>query len=64
MPITGDQTLLKQINRMAIRRVRQQARNQRADLAKETGLTKSTVSLLAQELIDEGWLVEQVLWKR
>jgi len=59
MPITGDQTLLKQINRMAIvRRVRQQAGQSRADLAKETGLTKSTVSLLAQELIDEGWLVE------
>lgn len=59
MSITGDQTLLKQINRMAIvRRVRQQSGLSRADIAKETGLTKSTVSLLAQELIDEGWLVE------
>ncbi|GAA5178155.1 ROK family transcriptional regulator [Niveibacterium umoris] len=62
MPITGDQTLLKQINRMAIvRRVRQQSGLSRADIAKETGLTKSTVSLLAQELIDEGWLVEHAI---
>ena len=30
----------------------------RAELAKETGLTKSTVSLLIQDLIDEGWLSE------
>ena len=30
----------------------------RADLAKETGLTKSTVSLLVQHLIDDGWLIE------
>ena len=30
----------------------------RAELAKETGLTKSTVSLLVQDLIDEGWLFE------
>ena len=59
MPITGDQTLLKQLNRMAIVRcVRQRAGQSRADLAKETGLTKSTVSLLVQELIDEGWLLE------
>ncbi|HSD38605.1 MAG TPA: ROK family transcriptional regulator [Rhodocyclaceae bacterium] len=30
----------------------------RADLATNTGLTKSTVSQLVQELIDEGWLSE------
>lgn len=30
----------------------------RAELAKETGLTKSTVSLLVQDLIDEGWIFE------
>ncbi|MCX9154503.1 ROK family transcriptional regulator [Niveibacterium sp. 24ML] len=62
MPITGDQTLLKQLNRMAIVRcVRQRAGQSRADLAKETGLTKSTVSLLVQELIDEGWLQENAI---
>lgn len=30
----------------------------RADLAKETGLMKSTVSLLVQDLIGDGWLKE------
>lgn len=59
MSITGDQSLLKQINRMAlVRAVRQQAGLSRADLAKLTGLTRSTVSLLCQELIDEGWFIE------
>ena len=59
MAITGDQRLLKRINRMAlVRLVRSRPGLSRADLAEETGLTKSTVSLLAQELIDEGWLQE------
>lgn len=59
MPITGDQSLLKQINRMAlVRAIQRQPSMSRADLAKATGLTKSTVSLLVQELIDEGWLAE------
>lgn len=30
----------------------------RAQLAEHSGLTRSTVSLLAQQLIDEGWLAE------
>jgi len=60
MSITGDQSLLKQINRMALVRViRRLPGLSRADVAKETGLTKSTVSLLVQELIDEGWLAER-----
>lgn len=59
MSITGDQSLLREINRMALVRVVQRAPGlSRADLAKETGLTKSTVSLLVQDLIDEGWLEE------
>lgn len=59
MTITGDQRLLKRINRMAmVRLVRARPGLSRADLAAETGLTKSTVSLLVQELIDEGWLRE------
>lgn len=57
--ITGDQSLLREINRMAlVRVVQRQPGLSRADLAKETGLTKSTVSLLVQDLIDEGWLRE------
>lgn len=59
MSITGDQSLLREINRMALVRVVQRLPGlSRAELAKETGLTKSTVSLLAQDLIDEGWLLE------
>ncbi|MFB0935481.1 MAG: ROK family transcriptional regulator [Propionivibrio sp.] len=59
MTITGDQSLLREINRMAlVRVVQRQPGLSRADLAKETGLTKSTVSLLVQDLIDEGWMVE------
>ncbi len=30
----------------------------RADLARQTGLQRSTVSLIVDELIDEGWVVE------
>lgn len=60
MAITGDQRLLKRINRMAmVRLVRSRPGLSRAELAGETGLTKSTVSLLVQELIDEGWLREE-----
>lgn len=59
MTITGDQSLMREINRMALVRVVQRVPGlSRAELAKETGLTKSTVSLLVQDLIDEGWLLE------
>lgn len=59
MAITGDQSFLKNINRMAlIRLIRGQPGLSRADLSEMTGLTKSTVSQLVQELIDEGWLTE------
>jgi predicted NBD/HSP70 family sugar kinase len=55
--ITGDQSLLKRINRMAlVRLVKAQPGMSRVDLAKRTGLTKTTVGMLVQELIDEGWL--------
>lgn len=56
----GSQQLLKLINRMAL--VRHLCANpglSRADLAQAVGLTKSTVSLLARELIAEGWFVER-----
>ena len=59
MTLTGDQSLLREINRMSlVRAIQREAGLSRADLAKATGLTKSTVSLLTQNLIDEGWLVE------
>lgn len=56
----GHQQLLKGINRMSL--VRHLCANpglSRADLAHEVQLTKSTVSMLVRELIDEGWLVER-----
>ncbi len=58
-PITGDQRLVKAINRMALLRLlRDEPGVSRAALAERSGLTKSTVSLLTKELIDEGWLSE------
>jgi len=55
----GDQQLVKRMNRsVLLRLLRAQPGLSRARLAGESGLTKSTVSLLVRELIDEGWLSE------
>ncbi|SDJ74029.1 ROK family transcriptional regulator [Variovorax sp. OV700] len=55
----GDQQLLKRMNRSALLRLlRARPGLSRARLADESGLTKSTVSLLVRELLDEGWLSE------
>jgi predicted NBD/HSP70 family sugar kinase len=55
--MTGDQSLLKRINRMAlVRLVKAEPGLSRVDLANRTSLTKTTVGMLVQELIDEGWL--------
>lgn len=54
------QAQLKRGNRMAIiRQLRVQPGQSRVDLANALGLTKSTVSALVRELIDEGWLLER-----
>lgn len=59
MNTTGDQQLVKRINRsVLLRLMRQQSGLSRAQLAKESGLTKSTVSLLVRELLQDGWLTE------
>ena len=59
MLITGDQQLLRQMNRMAlVRRLAHEPQSSRADLALGLGLTKSTVGLLVRELVEEGWLSE------
>jgi len=61
MTLTGDQSLLKRLNTSALLRlVKGEAGISRAELAKRTGLTKSTVSLLVQELLEEGWLCERI----
>lgn len=58
-PVTGDQRLVKNINRIALLRLlREEEGLSRADLSERSGLTRSTVSLLTKELIDEGWLRE------
>jgi predicted NBD/HSP70 family sugar kinase len=60
MQITGDQQLLKEINRMAlVCHLCSHPGLSRADLAETLGLTKSTVSLLVRELVEQGWIVER-----
>jgi transcriptional regulator with XRE-family HTH domain len=59
LPITGDQRLVKNINRTALLRLlRDEQGLSRADLADRSGLTRSTVSLITKQLIDEGWVAE------
>lgn len=59
---TGDQQLLRQINRMVlVRKLLRVPGLSRADLAEAVGLTKSTVSLSVRELVEEGWLCESDL---
>jgi predicted NBD/HSP70 family sugar kinase len=59
MKSTGDLQLLKRINRsVLLRLIRGQPDLSRARLAAMSGLTKSTVSALVRELLDEHWLSE------
>ena len=59
MNTTADQQLVKRMNRSALLRLlRAQPGLSRAGLAAASGLTKSTVSLLVRELLDDGWLAE------
>ena len=59
MSTTGDLQLVKRINRgLLLRLVRAQPGLSRAQLAAASGLTKSTVSQLTRELLEERWLQE------
>jgi len=59
MKTTGDLQLLKRINRsVLLRLIRSHPDLSRARLASLSGLTKSTVSALVRELLDEHWLSE------
>ncbi len=59
MKTKGDQQLVKRINRsMLLRLLRTQPGLSRARLADASGLTKSTVSALVRELLDENWIRE------
>jgi predicted NBD/HSP70 family sugar kinase len=59
MKTTGDQQLVKRINRsVLLRLIRAWPGLSRAQLASQSGLTKSTVSTAVRELLEEGWLME------
>lgn len=59
MKTTGDQQLLKRINRsVLLRLMRSESGLSRADLSRKSGLTKSTVSALVRELVAEHWMAE------
>lgn len=60
MNTTGDQQLVKRINRsVLLRLVRSRPGLSRAQLSQQSGLTKSTVSNAVRDLIDDGWLAEK-----
>jgi predicted NBD/HSP70 family sugar kinase len=55
----GRQRWLRHLNQVALLRLlRDQPGLSRAQLAELSGLTRSTVSLLTQDLIDSGWVAE------
>lgn len=55
----GDQGFLKQLNRSAVLdMVRREPGISRADLALRTQLTKASVGMMVQELLEQGWLTE------
>jgi predicted NBD/HSP70 family sugar kinase len=59
MKTIGDQQLVKRINRsVLLRLLRAQPGLSRSQLSAESGLTKSTVSALVRELLEDGWLHE------
>ncbi|MBT1280079.1 ROK family transcriptional regulator [Thermoanaerobacter sp. CM-CNRG TB177] len=58
--ITADQLLVKQINKsIVLNTIRKKGNVSRADIAHITGLNKSTVSFLVDELINEGFVKEE-----
>jgi glucokinase-like ROK family protein len=58
--ITGDQLLIKQINKsIVLNTIRKKGIISRADLANITGLNKSTISSLVDELIKDGFVEEE-----
>lgn len=65
MSAIGDPQLLKLINQGVVyRMLRAKPGMSRAQLSQFTGLTKSTISLLVKELIEERWLVESDVFSR
>jgi len=60
--ITGDQVLIKQINKSLVMNIIREKRNiSRAQISKITGLNRATVSAIVDELIYEGIVIEEGL---
>lgn len=65
MSAIGDPQLIKLINQGVVyRMLRAKPGMSRAQLSQFTGLTKSTISLLVKELIEERWLVESEIYSK
>jgi len=65
MSAIGDPQLIRLINQGVVyRMLRAKPGMSRAQLSQSTGLTKSTISLLVKELIEERWLVESEIFSR
>ncbi|RFO94683.1 hypothetical protein DIC66_22155 [Rhodoferax lacus] len=65
MSAIGDPQLLKLINQGVVyRMLKAKPGMSRSQLSQFTGLTKSTISLLVKELIEERWLVESELFSK
>lgn len=61
MLITGNQQLIRNVNRQAIlREIRKRPGISRSDLAELTGLTRAAIGRLVEGLTADGWLVEEV----
>ncbi|MBP5305806.1 MAG: winged helix-turn-helix transcriptional regulator, partial [Lachnospiraceae bacterium] len=57
--VTGSKELIRDINStLVLECVLKNKRISRADIAKELGLTKATVSTIAYDLMDKGFLKE------
>lgn len=65
MSAIGDPQLLKLINQGVVyRMLRAKPGMSRSQLSQFTGLTKSTISILVKELIEERWLVESEVFSK
>lgn len=59
MLITGNQRLIRHVNRMAIlREIRNRPGISRTELAEVTGLTRAAIGRLVEGLTEDGWLAE------
>lgn len=60
MLITGNQQLIRNVNRLAIlREVRKKPGISRTELADATGLTRAAIGRLVEGLSEDGWLAEE-----